>query len=81
MMAFRLRPATPSTGTMSGLSYPDLLRPALVFSHDLLREQDLRRLQEMMLRDALELLGATVARLLCQRLKGSGGRWRSLRRL
>ena len=72
-MAFSLRPAAPHADTMSGLPYPDLLRRALMFSHDLLRERDPERLQARVLRDSLELLGASTARLY---LPSADGDWR-----
>ena len=58
-----MRPASSGTDSMSGLSYPDLLRRALMFSHDLLRERDPAELHRRVVRDSLELLGASVARL------------------
>ena len=47
---------------MVGLEYSALLRTALLRSYDLIRERDLDRLRDLVLADALELLGASSAR-------------------
>lgn len=47
---------------LTALDYSNLLRAALVRSHELIRERDPERLVAIVLQDTVELFGATVAR-------------------
>jgi len=57
-----LRPAAPRYSEMARLEYSALLRTASIRSHRLLSERNFDRMQELVLQDALELLGASAAR-------------------